>query len=31
MTIFKLEGILKLYRRGYERALEGPYQSAKSL
>ncbi|MEY2931905.1 MAG: hypothetical protein RL033_2654, partial [Pseudomonadota bacterium] len=30
-TIFKLEGILKLYRRGYERALEAPYQAAKSL
>jgi hypothetical protein len=30
-TLFYLEGILKLYRRGYERALEGPYRITKSL
>jgi hypothetical protein len=30
-TLFYLEGILKLYRRDYDHALEGPYQAAKSL
>lgn len=29
--LFYLEGILKLYRHGYEQALEGPYQLTKSL
>jgi len=30
-TLFYLEGILKLYRHGYEQALEQPYQVTKSL
>jgi len=30
-TLFHLEGILKLYRHGYERALEAPYRATKSL
>jgi hypothetical protein len=30
-ALFYLEGILKLYRRGYERALETPYRAVKSL
>jgi hypothetical protein len=30
-TLFYLEGILRLYWRGYERALEHPYQAVKAL
>lgn len=30
-TLFHLEGILKLYRRSYEQALDGPYRAAKAL
>jgi hypothetical protein len=30
-TLFHLEGILRLYRHGYEQALEAPYRATKSL
>jgi hypothetical protein len=30
-TIFHLEGILRLYRRGYEGVLKAPYRAAKAL